>query len=168
MFILAPSNILTTAHSNIKYIISQMNSKVFNWYFSKLIGITLGEAFEWKKQYVENIPIPKISQKEQKPFEILVDYILYIKEQKLESSLSEYLEVVIDKMVLDLYFEELSKKHQVYALEALSEIILQFEKKAINEKNTIDLVNHLKECKEYKEHQNKFLDIPEFSLISKS
>ena len=165
MFILAPSNILTTAHSNIKYIISQMNSKVFNWYFSKLIGITLGGAFEWKKQYVENIPIPQISKEKMKSFEILVDYIQYIKEKKLEPLLSKYLEDIIDKMVLDLYFEDLSKKHQVYALEALGEIILKFKNKAISDKNITDLVNYLKECKEYKVHQSKILEIAEFSLI---
>ena len=71
-------------------------------------------------------------------------------------------------MVLDLYFEDLSKKHQIYALEALSKIILKFEQKAINEKNATDLVNHLKECSEYKNHQNKLLNIPEFSLIYQS
>ena len=154
--------------SSLKFLIAFFNSELNNYYF-RLIGAKLGDkGLEMSKIFVETIPIPKISQDKQKPFEILVDYIQYTKEKKLESSLSEYLEEVIDKMVLDLYFEDLSKKHQVYALEALSEIVLQFEKKAINEKNTIDLVNHLKECKEYKEHQNKFLDIPEFSLISKS
>ena len=165
-FTMAGTFILTG--KNIKFLCSILNTKIIKWFFDKICTKSGQGTNAWKKYKVEELPIPNISQEQQKPFEMLVDYIQYTKEKKLESSLSEYLEAIINKMVLDLYFEDLSKKHQVYALEALSEIILQFEKKAINEKNIIDLVNHLKECKEYKEHQNKFLDIPEFSLISKS
>ena len=155
--------------SYIKYLISILNSKPSHYFFKTFYaGGGLGEkGIRYKKEFLVNLPIPKISQEQQKPFEILVDFILYIKEKKLNSSLSKLLEDIIDKMVLDLYFEDLSKKHQVYALELLSEIILKFEQKAINENNTTNLVSNLKECIKYKEHQKKLLDISEFSLIYK-
>ena len=152
----------------LKYILSILNSKVSNFFIKKLSYSFGEEGTRWIPSFIEKTPIPQIRVEKQKPFEILVDSILYIKEKKLDSSLSELLEDIIDKMVLDLYFEDLSKKHQIYALESLKEIVLKFENKAINEKNITDLVNHLIKCKEYKEHQNKFLSISEFSLIYKS
>ena len=36
----------------LKYFIAQLNSKIFDWQF-KQVGIFLGHAYEWKKQYVE-------------------------------------------------------------------------------------------------------------------
>jgi hypothetical protein len=54
-----------------------MNSKIFSWEFINL-GINLGQAFEWKKQYIEIIKIPRISPQAQQPFIALVDEILEI------------------------------------------------------------------------------------------
>lgn len=65
MYVNAPANILThkkNDNEELKYILAILNSKVFNFQFINS-GITLGAAFEWKRQYVEplKIPIPKPS-----------------------------------------------------------------------------------------------------------
>ena len=50
--------------------------------------------------FVEQLPVPVISEKEQKPFSDIVDKILSIKK---ESGDTTDLEVQIDEMVFDLY-----------------------------------------------------------------
>lgn len=65
-----------------------------------------------KKIFVEKIPIKRISPSEQKPFIILVDYILFLK--KIETTLSKakdrvmvsFFEQVTDGCVCELYFED--------------------------------------------------------------
>jgi len=92
-----------------KYVLSLLNSKLINDYF-RLISQTLGTgAYRWIKQYVEQIPIPKISSTEQKPFIEIVDCILaitkdkdYLKNPKMQTKAKEY-EYQIDQMVYKLY-----------------------------------------------------------------
>ena len=92
-----------------KYVLSLLNSKLINDYF-RLISQTLGTgAFRWIKQYVEQIPIPKISLTEQKPFIELVDRILAITKDSdyLENSVKQArvhnYERQIDQLVYKLY-----------------------------------------------------------------
>jgi len=127
IFVNAPANFLISKKENLKFLISIMNSKLFDWAFKK-VGIDLGHAYEWKKQYVEQIPIPKIPQSEQKPFEILVDYILWLKKNEnllttpYEKAASNYFESVINGMVYELYFEESVKKHGKDILKYLADL----------------------------------------------
>ena len=76
--------------------------------------------------FLENLPIPKIPPQSQKPFEILVDCILFAKENNLESEAST-LESVIDGMVYDLYFEEEMKKANCYITDRITEVIKPFK-----------------------------------------
>ncbi len=106
-FINAPANLLTSENINVKYLVSIMNSKIFSWEFENL-GIPLGRAYEWKKQYVEKIHIPQISPEAQKPFINLVDKILEITsvedcDHKNPPAEQKELEKQIDKMVYELY-----------------------------------------------------------------
>lgn len=106
MFVNQSCYIISNAN---KYILSLLNSKLINDYF-RLISQTLGTgAFRWIKQYVEQIPIPKISSTEQKPFIELVDRILtitkdkgYLENTKMQAKAKEY-EYQIDQMVYKLY-----------------------------------------------------------------
>jgi len=92
-----------------KYLVACLNSKVI-WFYLKSIVASLGEAsFRMKKIYLDLLPIPKISKEAQKPFDILVDYILFAKAQGLNLEASSF-ESVIDGLVYDLYFEEEMKK----------------------------------------------------------
>jgi len=104
IYVNAPANIITSEIFSIKYLIACMNSAVFNWEF-KQSGIFLGKAYEWKKQYVENIHIPKITLDNKKyvqKIENLVDQILIIKKQNKDTN-TKNLEEQIDKIVYKLY-----------------------------------------------------------------
>ena len=81
-----------------------MNSKIFNWEFARL-GIPLGYAFEWKKQYVEFIHVPPITKENQHiatQIEEFVDQILDAKQANPDADTSN-LENEIDKLVYALY-----------------------------------------------------------------
>ncbi len=104
VFINAPANLLTSDSNDIKYLLACMNSNIFNWEFVKL-GIPLGYAFEWKKQYVELIHVPPITDANQpiiEQIEIRVDKILDAKRTAPDADTSS-LEDEIDKLVYGLY-----------------------------------------------------------------
>ena len=81
------------------------------------MSASLGEgAFRWIKQYVEQIPIPKLSEEEQLPFVRLVEQILALKEQGKDTTA---LEAQIDLLVYKLYdltYEEVKVIDPAFAL----------------------------------------------------
>ena len=111
--------------NNLKYLLALLNSKLVFWYFNLICAESGVGTNRWKKIYVEQLPIPEISNEAQKPFEILVDYILFSKEKKLGKEATLF-EAVIDNMVYDLYFEEKMKEAQCYIADAVTEIIQPF------------------------------------------
>ena len=92
-----------------KYICALLNSKIIHFYFSQ-ISYALGKgAFRWIKQFVEQLPIPRISEDKQKPFVDLVDKILsitkgddYLENPSKQAKVKEY-ERQIDELVCKLY-----------------------------------------------------------------
>ena len=110
-----------------KYHLAILNSKLVYFYFSN-ISNNLGEgAFRWIKQFVEQIPIPKIEQNRQKPFKILVDYIIYLKKEKKENYIIEFFERVIDIAVYELYFKEELHLKGFGILEVLESELIPFD-----------------------------------------
>lgn len=104
IYINAPANFAISVETSIKYLIAQMNSKIFDWQF-KQVGIFLGRAFEWKKQYVEKIRIPPITQSNRgivNQIEELVDKIIHSKKQDKNADTSQW-ERKIDQLVYKLY-----------------------------------------------------------------
>ena len=103
-FIAGPANLLTSSEDNIKYLLGCMNARLFNWEFAKL-GIPLGYAFEWKKQYVEQIHVPPITDENRSivaEIEELVDAVLSAKKADSDADTSD-LEKAIDTFVYGLY-----------------------------------------------------------------
>ncbi len=92
-----------------KYILAILNSKI-SYYFMLKTASTLGESsLRWKKIFVEQLPIPKITETEQQPFIDLVDKIMELKKMDChEANASRNDEVTelenkIDEMVYKLY-----------------------------------------------------------------
>jgi type II restriction/modification system DNA methylase subunit YeeA len=84
------------------YLLSLLNSSLM-WFYLKKIVSTLGtQGFRMKKIYLEELPIKKITEKEEKPFENLVEKILKLKEEKEDNDTSK-LEREIDLLVYQLY-----------------------------------------------------------------
>lgn len=77
-------------------------------------------------QALEPLFVYKPTQKQQLPFEILVDCILYAKEHELTTEANTF-ESVIDGMVFDLYFEEEMKQAHCYITDRVSEVIKPFK-----------------------------------------
>jgi hypothetical protein len=90
---------------NLKYLLAILNSSIADFYFFQITAKIAGGRKRYTKQYVEQVPIPKISKEEQFPFEFLVDYTLISKKQKLNLMFS-YFEQVLDAAVFDLYFDD--------------------------------------------------------------
>jgi type I restriction-modification system DNA methylase subunit len=94
---------------NLKYLLACLNSKLLYWII-KLYGPTLGSnGFEFRKIFVEKLPVPWIESAEQKPFIELVDKILeitkaagYVDNIEKQNEVREY-EKQIDQMVYKLY-----------------------------------------------------------------
>ena len=129
-YINAPSNLLTVSDENIsiKYVLAILNSNVTNFYM-KCIGYSREhEYYEYKKVFVEKIILPDISLAAQKPFEILVDYVLWLKshesllETAVDKIMASYFESMINGGVYELYFEESLKAAKKDVLQYIREI----------------------------------------------
>src|SRR5690554_886219 len=90
-----------TGHS-IKYLIAVLNSKLCDFYFFQKTAVIAGGRKRYTKQYVEQNPIPVISEEEQEPFVQLVDQILTAKQED-PSADTTALENEIDVLVYRLY-----------------------------------------------------------------
>lgn len=90
---------------DIKYILALLNSKLYyTWLYYK--GKRKGEILELYVTPISQVPIKIISEEEQRPFVILVNYIIYLKENKHPEYMSLFFERVIDIAVYELYLKE--------------------------------------------------------------
>lgn len=88
-----------------KYLFAILNSKVI-YFFMRQIASNLGEgAFRWIKQFIERLPIPKITEKNQELADKITDgakQILALKEKDPKAN-TQKLEKEIDALVYQLY-----------------------------------------------------------------
>jgi len=133
----------------LKYILAVLNSSIIEYHFSLIATDVRGKTMRFIKQYVEQLPIPQIHYESQKPFEILVDCILFTKEHNMESEAST-LESVIDGMVYDLYFEEEMKKANCYITDRIKEVIKPFKDDDTNDFKKQYIEKLVKFCNEDK------------------
>ena len=96
---------------NIKFLLAYLNSSIFNWNFKK-IGIDLGnKGYEWKKTYIENVPIPtleKINTKQVKIISNLIDQIYSINARDTSES-NEKLEMEINNILYEIFNFDLNE-----------------------------------------------------------
>ena len=105
-----------------QFLTAILNSSVLWWFIKQTASSKQNGYFEFKPMYVSALPIPEISKEKQKPFENLVDYILFLKETDEAEQVNEYVpnshlveqfEEVIDALVYELYFEEDFQKAEI-------------------------------------------------------
>ncbi len=105
-------NIIKTEKISMKYLTAILNSKISHFWL-KYMGKLTGDLLQIDKSQLLSIPIKKIDNT--KPFEILVDYIRFIKTQDLKEFgvkyelMPIYFEQILDGMIYELYFEDLLK-----------------------------------------------------------
>jgi len=114
--------VIKSERINLKYLTALLNSKLVAFWL-KYKGKMQGDNYQVDKEPILNIPIKNIE--DTKPFEILVDYIIYLKKEKKENYIIEFFERVIDIAVYELYFKEELHSKGFGILEVLeSELIL--------------------------------------------
>ncbi|NLK63414.1 MAG: hypothetical protein GX287_08205 [Fusobacteria bacterium] len=106
-----------------------LNSKLINWYTYIFIFAKAIRTMHFDNSVTNRLPIPKLSTEKQKPFETLVDYIIYLKEnaEKYQNtdlfSADKLFERVIDFMVYGLYFENEMKADGTYINDEVAPIL---------------------------------------------
>lgn len=117
IFVNAPSNFLTTDSKDISipYLAAVLNSSLTT-FLMKFIGyVRRGGYVEYKKVFVEKLPVPQVTTSETHSFVVLVSYIIALHNQPRQSPINEFVEnkhlislfeEVIDAMVMELYFKE--------------------------------------------------------------
>nr|HQI05089.1 hypothetical protein [bacterium] len=107
--------------------------KVYRKYFS---SIELGKkAFQYNKHALESFPVPQISKEQQKPFETMVDFILFAKEKGFDAE-ADIFEQVVDNMVYDLYFADSMKNADCYITDRIIEMIEPFDENESDDSKT--------------------------------
>ena len=88
--------------ASLKYLCAVLNASLTRWFLQQMAPTSGMGTLRWKKVYVENIPIPKITAAKQRPFVHLVDQILKAKNADPDAD-TRHLEWEIDRLVYDLY-----------------------------------------------------------------
>ncbi|WP_271406468.1 Eco57I restriction-modification methylase domain-containing protein [Tenacibaculum soleae] len=99
---------------NLKYILSILNSKLSEWYFSTYTTTSGMGTNRWKKYKINKFPICNTSQENMHLLESLIDIALFsnskstkqINETIKNEHISQFVEEVIDGCVFELYFKE--------------------------------------------------------------
>ena len=100
LFLSSNEYMITSKITNLKYLVSLLNSKVAYFYLYMSANNLSGNTSISQKSIFINSPIPQISKSAQQPFIALVDKILTAKQQGKDTST---LESKIDEMVYRLY-----------------------------------------------------------------
>jgi hypothetical protein len=90
-----------------------LNSKVADYYFFQITATIAGGRKRYTGQYVERVPVPQIAEKEEEPFNKVVDYILFLKSGETNQEARQacnYFESILEAMVYELYFEDAVKE----------------------------------------------------------
>ena len=126
MHVTAPAYILTSKCN--KYLLTMLNSKVMEWYLDKVSSSTGQGTNQWSKMFVEQLPIPQLSEEKRKPFEVLADYLILLNDPNTPSimehasneMISQQFEEVLNMMVYELYFEEHMKEKEIDVLQFIN------------------------------------------------
>lgn len=118
-------NIIKCKRVNPKYLTAILNSKLIAFWL-KHKGKMQGFQYQVDKEPLVELPLIKTDHPE--PFAILVDYILFLKENKSNPLFSHtenerivgHLEDVIDMMIYELYFEDHMKEAGLNVLQFIS------------------------------------------------
>lgn len=125
-YLLQTFYIIKSNRINLKYLTTILNSKLIT-YWLKHKGKMQGNNYQIDKEPILNIPIKNIE--DTKPFETLVDYVMFLKQQEFNQNddlkfakdrlMVSFFERIIDCMVYELYFDNELHKENKYFIELL-------------------------------------------------
>ncbi len=126
---------LTSERDDIKYLGAVLNSRVTSFMMRQIAYSREHGYLEYKKVFVEQMPVPELTAAERRPFEVLMDYILWL--YAVDSAaihphidnkgVASVFEKFLDMAVFELYFEQHMKENefdvlQFFDLKDLSEL----------------------------------------------
>lgn len=144
-YITAPANFLSG--NNLKYLLVLLNSKAIEWYLDKITSSTGQGTNQWKKIYVELLPIPELTETMVKEkFETLADYLIFLNDDSKppvnqytdNASIATVFEDVVNMMVYELYFEEHMKQEEIDVLQFVN--VKSFPALAKDEKANAEII----------------------------
>ncbi len=159
-----------------KFYLSILNSKVLWFYIQSTSAVFSGGYYTFTKDTVSPFPLPKIENiQDTKPFEILVDYVMFLKALPNEQKIDEYvsnehiakqLEEVIDAMVFELYFGDEFKAKTIEFIKYAKESFKPIESFDDTLKQKVIKEAYLKLCETKNPIRNNLLLLPlEFDFI---
>ena len=112
----------------LRYILAIINSVFGNYLYQLLINEDAKVFAQVKLNFLRQLPIKKISNKEQIPFITLVDYLLYLHSKETpqilfhtgNTRIASHFEDILNMMVYELYFEEHMKKVGIDVLQFIN------------------------------------------------
>lgn len=113
---------------HLKYLLAILNSRLSRWYFEQISTTSGMGTNRWLKYKIEQMPIKPIPPADPRPFEMLVDYVTFLKRIKpmlaagKERTMPTFFEHVIDGCVYELYFEESLKQSKKDILQFLQDL----------------------------------------------
>lgn len=110
-----------------------LNSSVIEWFYRNTSNSVRGGYLRAFSTYIQQIPIPKISEEKQKNVQILVEYILYLNKKlkgipsqgellsktSADKVMLRYFEQVLDAIILEFYLSDELLKHEKYFMRHL-------------------------------------------------
>lgn len=171
-YLLQTFYIIKSNRINLKYLTVILNSKLIS-YWLKHKGKMQGNNYQIDKEPILNIPIKKII--DVKPFEILLDYVMFLKALPNEQKIDEYVsnehiikqfEEVIDGMVFELYFTDEFKAKNIEFIRYAKEDFRPIENLDEVSKQKVIKEAYLNLCETKNSIRNNLLLLPvEFEFI---
>jgi len=128
--------IMTSDTESLPYLTAVLNSSLFRCCFRDNFPELLGNTYEVRKVFVNKIPIKKSDAQTTSVFEVLVDYVQFIKAYQRRSDgtspavLSAFLEELIDACVMEVYFSDHMAEKELTVLAEVEKIIQPFPSSA--------------------------------------
>ncbi|MBK9798528.1 MAG: Eco57I restriction-modification methylase domain-containing protein [Bacteroidetes bacterium] len=128
-YITAPANFL--AGERLKFLLVFLNSKLMEWYLDKITSSTGQGTNQWKKIYVEQLPIPKISDENiNEKIETVSNYLIFLNDTTQppansftdNTSIAPVFEDVANMMVYELYFKQHMQELEIDVLQFIDTI----------------------------------------------
>lgn len=109
-----------------KYLLGLLNSQILTWFYMTELVTNQDSTPQLKNYHLDTIPIPKT--KKEEIFEIIVDYLLFLYNEKnisvightANKRVASNLEDILDMMVYELYFESHMKEKGLDVLQFIN------------------------------------------------
>lgn len=148
---------------NLKYLLSILNSNLIFWYFDLICAESGVGTNRWKKMYVEQLPIPKIDETQQKPFIEKADLMLQLNEE-FTNIKNEFLNELQTHYNLDKLSKKLENFQTLTFEEFIKEVIKIAKLKLSTAKERKEIKNYWSEL--FEEESQKLKELQD--IINKT